>query len=173
MGLTSEELTHYKRLYEMDEGIIVPNFDNPLETIDYGFHNAPDDNAYSTSWHYRFINDVEELFKFWLFAVPKINEDRVLFWSLSARNKQLSPEEREKYKLGRSEMFHKTVIRKNGWRYFISSLRSSEVNRYALLTNFANIRCRNNEVLAPNLYAIRMTFALQLCLLINFLIHHH
>jgi len=87
------------------------------------------------SRHYQFIYDCGEIEWFYKYAVPRIEEDRVLFWSLSARNKLLSDEERKTYKLGRSEMMKKTVIRKNGFSFFIESLRSAECHKDGMLTN--------------------------------------
>jgi hypothetical protein len=84
--------------------------------------------------YYKFIADEAELRWFYDYAVPKIEEANVLFWSLSARNKVLNEEERKTYKLGRSEMIHKTVIRKNGFSFFLESLYGAECNVKGMLT---------------------------------------
>jgi len=84
--------------------------------------------------YYKFIADEDEAKWFYDYAVPKIEKDSVLFWSLSARNKVLNEEEREHYNLGRSEMIHKTVIRKNGFSYFLESLYGAECNVNGMLT---------------------------------------
>ena len=84
--------------------------------------------------HYQFIFDRDEITWFYKYAVPRVEEDKVLFWSLSARNKLLSEEERKTYMLGRSEMMKKTVIRKNGFSFFMESLRSAECHKHGMLT---------------------------------------
>jgi len=84
--------------------------------------------------YYRFIADEVEMKWFYDYAVPNIFEDNVLFMSLSARNKLLTKEEREKYQLSRSEMMRKTVIRKNGFKYLLETIRSLECNKEGMLT---------------------------------------
>jgi len=84
--------------------------------------------------YYQFIYDIDEIEWFYKFSVPRIEQDKVLFWSLSARNKILSEEERRTFMLGRSEMFKKSVIRKNGFSHFIESLRSAECHKQGMLT---------------------------------------
>ena len=86
------------------------------------------------SQYYQFIYGISEIEWFYKFAVPRIEQDKVLFWSLSARNKILSEEERKTYLLGRSEMFRKSVIRKNGFSHFMESLRSAECDKQGMLT---------------------------------------
>jgi len=89
----------------------------------------PNENQY-----YQFIYDIDEISWFYKYAVPRVEEDKVLFWSLSARNKLLNEEERRHYLLGRSEMMKKTVIRKNGFSFFMESLRSVECHKEGMLT---------------------------------------
>jgi len=84
--------------------------------------------------YYQFIYDIDEILWFYKYAVPRVEEDKVLFWSLSARNKILNEEERKTYLLGRSEMMKKTVIRKNGFSFFMESLRSVESHKESMLT---------------------------------------
>jgi len=84
--------------------------------------------------YYRFIYDRNEIEWFYKFAVPRVEQDKVLFWSLSARNKTLNEEERKVFMLGRSEMFKKSVIRKNGFSYFMENLLSAECNKQGMLT---------------------------------------
>jgi len=84
--------------------------------------------------HYQFVADERELEWFYRFAVPRIERDNVLFLSLSARNKCLTREEREIFMLGRSEMMKKTIIRKNGFSYFLETLYSLECHKKGMLT---------------------------------------
>ena len=84
--------------------------------------------------HYQFICDCAEIEWFYKYAVPRIEEDKVLFWSLSARNKLLDEEERKTFMLGRSEMMKKSVIRKNGFSFFMESLRTAECHKQGMLT---------------------------------------
>ncbi|MCL2181795.1 MAG: hypothetical protein FWB83_11800 [Treponema sp.] len=86
------------------------------------------------SMYYQFIYDCDEIEWFYKYAVPRVEQDKVLFWSLSARNKILNEEERKYYMLGRSEMMKKSVIRKNGFSFFMESLRSVECHKHAMLT---------------------------------------
>jgi hypothetical protein len=65
--------------------------------------------------YYHFLEDENELKWFYDHCIPSLKEDEVFFLSLSARNKQLSEEERKFYSLGRSEMFGKQVIRKDSY----------------------------------------------------------
>jgi len=89
----------------------------------------------SENQHYQFICDCAEIEWFYNYAVPRIEEDKVLFWSLSARNKLLDEEERKIFLLGRSEMMRKSVIRKNGFSFFMESLRTAECHKQGMLTN--------------------------------------
>ena len=84
--------------------------------------------------HYQFIYDIAEIEWFYKYAVPRVEEDKVLFWSLSARNKLLDVEERKTFMLGRSEMMKKSVIRKNGFSFFMESLRTAECHKQGMLT---------------------------------------
>ena len=84
--------------------------------------------------YYKFIADESELLWFYNYAVPKIEQTNVLFWSLSARNKILDAEERKQFRLGSSEMMHKTVIRKNGFSFFLETLYGAECNAKGMLT---------------------------------------
>lgn len=103
-------------------------------SVDMGFHTIPLDNAYGTSPVYTFIDSPEEIYRFWLYAVPRVEKDQVLFFSVSARNKLLSVKEREVFELGRSEMIEKTIIRTNDFPRFLAKIRSKEMNRWGLLT---------------------------------------
>jgi len=91
-------------------------------------------NMENEKQYYQFICDCEEITWFYKYAVPRIEQDKVFFWSLSARNKLLDEQERKYYMLGRSEMMKKTVIRKNGLSYFMESLRSAECCIHGMLT---------------------------------------
>jgi len=90
---------------------------------------VPNENQY-----YQFIYDCAEIEWFYKHAVPRIEKDKVLFWSLSARNKLLDEEERKTFMLGRSEMMKKSVIRKNGFSFFMESLRTAECHKQGMLT---------------------------------------
>lgn len=59
----------------------------------------------------KFVDDV----------MPPLAADEVYFVSMSARNKYLSPEERDYYQLGRTEMFGRTLC-SGDWYYAMSKL---------------------------------------------------
>lgn len=86
------------------------------------------------SEYYSIIYDEEELHYFYDNIVQKLNTAEVMFVSLSARNKYLTKEEREKYELGRTEMFAKTLVKKDGFLEFIKKLRRFECNKDGYLT---------------------------------------
>lgn len=83
---------------------------------------------------YKFVGDLEEIKKFYIYTVPKIERDQILYFSLSARNKCLTDEERKYYQLGRSEMIEKTIIRHNSFEHFLSKIYSKEMNINGMLT---------------------------------------
>ena len=56
------------------------------------------------------IKDRKQFDRF-LELVPDLEKDEVYFISLSAMNKYLTYKEREKYALGRTEMFGRTVVK--------------------------------------------------------------
>lgn len=56
------------------------------------------------------IHDYNEFNKF-TSVLPALKNDEVYFFSLSARNKYLTPGEREFYNLGRTEMFGRTIVK--------------------------------------------------------------
>jgi hypothetical protein len=86
------------------------------------------------SEYYKIIADIDELKWFWEYIVPPLDKDSVYFMSLSARNKMLSKEEREYFGLGRTEMIHKQILRKDDYDFFIERLRRYECNIEGLLT---------------------------------------
>ncbi|MCP4650342.1 MAG: hypothetical protein GY853_09735 [PVC group bacterium] len=57
------------------------------------------------------IKDKEQFNKF-IEILPNLQNDEVYFLSLSARSKYLTDEEREHYRLGRTEMFGRTIVKK-------------------------------------------------------------
>jgi hypothetical protein len=83
---------------------------------------------------YKFIADINELEWFWKFGVPKLEPNEVYFMSTSARNKRLTEEEREYYKVGRSEMWHKEIVKEDDWGMFLKAIHRCEANKLAYLT---------------------------------------
>jgi|GEM_PF-2215419 len=68
------------------------------------------------------IKDKKEFEKF-VNLLPDLKNDEVYFVSLSARNKYLTDKEREKYGLGRTEMFARTIVkRKEDWEFSMNKL---------------------------------------------------
>jgi hypothetical protein len=58
--------------------------------------------------------------------LPDLKQDEVYFFSLSARNKYLTAEERQEYALGRTEMFSREIARdKEGIYYVMNKLKAS------------------------------------------------
>jgi hypothetical protein len=58
--------------------------------------------------------------------LPDLKNDELYFFSLSARNKYLSAEERKEFALGRTEMFSREIARdKEGIYYIMNKLKSS------------------------------------------------
>ena len=84
--------------------------------------------------YHSFIFDVSELEFFYNNILPPLDKNEVYFVSLSARNKYLSPEEREELGLGRTEMFERTVIRERVWERFLKKIKSYERNKESFLT---------------------------------------
>jgi len=82
----------------------------------------------------KLINDVDQIKKYYDLVIPELTKDEVLFISLSARNKYLTPEERKIYGMSRTEMFAKTVIRKRDFEYFIRKIRKLECQEGAYIT---------------------------------------
>jgi hypothetical protein len=64
-----------------------------------------------------------------------LKRDEVFFFSLSARNKALTEDEREQYKLGRSEMFHRVIIRHDSCEMILRHIYRCETNKNGFLTN--------------------------------------
>ena len=68
----------------------------------------------------------QNIFKRYVDWLPAPILDEVYFVSLSARNKYLTPQEREYYGLGRTEMFSREIARdKPGLSYVMSKLQAS------------------------------------------------
>jgi hypothetical protein len=83
---------------------------------------------------YEFLKDVKELEFFWKYGVPNLQPNEVYFMSTSARNKRLTEEERQYYQVGRSEMFHKEIVKDDSWESFIKAIHRCESNKLAYLT---------------------------------------
>lgn len=84
--------------------------------------------------YYSFIYDEEEVKFFFDNILPDLAPTEVYFLSLSARNKYLTQEEREKYDLGRTEMFSKTIVRERDWFKFLRKIRRMECHKDGYLT---------------------------------------
>jgi hypothetical protein len=90
------------------------------------------------SEYYKYIYDENEIRWFYDYCIPKLKQDEVFFFSLSARNKALNEKERELYQIGRNEMFNKMIVRHDSFEMLLRNLYRSETNKKAFLTN-ANI----------------------------------
>ena len=75
-----------------------------------------------------FIHNEAELKKFFDIVLPPLNDEEVFFVSMSARNKQLTEEERRLYDLGRTEMFERKIIREKEWMPFLRTIRKFEMH---------------------------------------------
>ncbi len=71
---------------------------------------------------YNLIHDEKELKHFFDEVMPPLTSNEVYFFSLSARNKYLSLEEREHFGLGRTEMFERTIVREKDWNKFLKKI---------------------------------------------------
>jgi len=87
-------------------------------------NNIPDESEYHT-----FIHSLHELKFFYDNVLPPLEPTDVYFVSLSARSKYLTEEEKEILNLGRTEMFCKTIIRKQGWDRFLRTIRKFECRK--------------------------------------------
>lgn len=85
--------------------------------------------------YYNIIFDEEEVRYFFDTILPPLEETDVYFVSLSARNKYLNQVEREVYKLGRTEMFQKILIKERAWGKFIRAIRRLECNKSGYTTS--------------------------------------
>lgn len=70
------------------------------------------------------VKDVEQFEYFVNEVLPPLKEGEVYFLSLSARNKYLNEEEREHYKLGRTEMMGRTLCY-GDWEYAMKKMAST------------------------------------------------
>lgn len=82
----------------------------------------------------KLIHSTDEIKYFFDNILPDLQRDEVFFISLSARNKYLTPEEREEIGLGRTEMFERTIIREKEWHRFLKKIRRFETTEKAYLT---------------------------------------
>jgi hypothetical protein len=80
----------------------------------------------------KFVYNEDELKKFFDIVVPPLNNKEVYFTSLSARNKQLTEEERILYSLGRTEMFERKTIREKDWLKFKRTIYKYETSENAM-----------------------------------------
>jgi hypothetical protein len=83
---------------------------------------------------YEFLKDLDELKWFWTYAMCPLKPHEVYFISTSARNKRLDETEREFFKVGRSEMWHKEIITEDDFARFLKGIRRCEANKLAYLT---------------------------------------
>jgi hypothetical protein len=83
---------------------------------------------------YEFLRDPDELKWFWTYAMRPLKPHEVYFISTSARNKRLDETEREYFKVGRSEMWHKEIIAEDDFSRFLRGIRRCEANKLAYLT---------------------------------------
>lgn len=81
-----------------------------------------------------FIWSEEELKNFFENIMPRLSDGEVYFLSLSARNKYLSEDEKEYFKLGRNEMFERTVVREQSFEKFLKKVHGFDRNSNAYLT---------------------------------------
>lgn len=88
--------------------------------------------------NHKLIHSIDELKYFFDNILPDLQRDEVFFVSLSARNKYLTPDERETLGLGRTEMFERTIIREKEWRRFLKRIRRFETPDEAYLTKNNN-----------------------------------
>lgn len=86
------------------------------------------------SKYYKVIHSIEEIGKFYNEVLPRLQPLEVYFVSLSARNKYLTKQEMEFYDLGRTEMFAKTVIRKDSFEDYLKHIYRFECNEEGFLT---------------------------------------
>ena len=77
--------------------------------------------------YHKLIWSEDELRKYYDLILPDLNPFEVFFVSLSARNKYLTEEERITYKLGRTEMFERRIIREKSWDRFLRTIKKYEV----------------------------------------------
>ena len=80
------------------------------------------------------IHDENEVKWFFDKVLPPLAPAEIYFFSLSARNKYLTTEEREMYGLGRTEMFEKTIVRERNWEKFIKKIRRLECDTRGYVT---------------------------------------
>ena len=78
---------------------------------------------------HKLIYSETELQKFHSLLTRKpLEPSEAFFLSMSARNKYLTPEEREVYDLGRTEMFARKLVKSDKFSDFLRVIRSMEVN---------------------------------------------
>lgn len=82
----------------------------------------------------KIVADEEELKWFFENIMPPLKSTEVYFLSLSARNKYLTPEERQEVGLGRTEMFCKSLLRKREFSRFMRLLHRLECDERGYLT---------------------------------------
>lgn len=83
---------------------------------------------------YKIIHDEEQVRKFYRECLPRLKPTEVYFLSMAARNKYLDAAEREKYNLGRTEMYAKTIIRHDTEDEFVKHIRRLECDERGYTT---------------------------------------
>lgn len=82
------------------------------------------------------INDINEIKRFYDLVInTDLNEDDIWFLSASARNKYLNQAEREKYKLGGTEMFGRKLFYPSNFERYLSTIRQIATGMKTRLTN--------------------------------------
>lgn len=83
---------------------------------------------------YRIIHDEEQVRQFYRECLPRLKPTEVYFISMAARNKYLDDAERERYNLGRTEMYAKTIIRHDTEDEFVKHIRRLECDERGYTT---------------------------------------
>ena len=83
---------------------------------------------------YEIIHDEEQVRQFYRECLPRLKPTEVYFISMAARNKYLDDAERERYNLGRTEMYAKTIIRHDTEDEFVKHIRRLECDERGYTT---------------------------------------
>lgn len=75
---------------------------------------------------YKILVSETELKWFFDNVMPPLESNEVYFLSLSARNKLLTEEQKERIQLGRTEMFERRIVRKSEWARLLRTIRKFE-----------------------------------------------
>jgi hypothetical protein len=90
--------------------------------------------------YFNLISDEKELTRYFEEIMPPLESQETYFFSLSARNKYLTEEEREELCLGRTEMFERRTLRTYDYQKFIRLIHKFECNPAAYTT-------KNNSII--------------------------